>query len=278
MSYRVDYLPPFGVIEGRLLTCSCMFFTLSSSACIHMYFLAREYKLLVVEKVPSRPQPATIETNSNPGCGSANGVINSSNFPQPDSSKRRNSGVFSPCKLNFSKRPRPGRQEYGPFNTAHPTLTAGWSNAPNPVQSHPNHRAIEPMASAEELTPKGIIAAELNSGISALKQISNVLKRKKDRKDMAKLSSPCLMNRFQEVCFALLQMVEDHIPSTTQTVAPMFRGVGDTSSMNGAEAAVLVGEMVEFGWGAFKRMEGLLKVAKNSKMFVSKSDLLSMGL
>ena len=114
--------------------------------------------------------------------------------------------------------------------------------------------------------------------MSALKRITDVLKRKKDRKGMAKLSSPRLMNRFQEVCFALLRMVEDRIPGISHTVAPMFRGVDDTSSMKGAEAAVLVGEMVEVGWGAFKRMDDLLKVVKNSKMFVSKSNVLSMGL
>ncbi|WAQ81664.1 hypothetical protein PtA15_1A1006 [Puccinia triticina] len=83
--------------------------------------------------------------------------------------------------------------------------------------------------------------------MSALKRVVDVLKKKKERKVMAKHSSPSATNR-------------------------------DTSRMNGAEMVVLIGELVEVGWAALKRMDNLLKVVKNSKEFVSKSDKLSMAL
>ncbi|WAQ89613.1 hypothetical protein PtA15_11A303 [Puccinia triticina] len=172
-------------------------------------------------------------------------------------------------------------EEVPDFTTAHPAFLTGGANTPVPPGPRPNDKhltTLESIVSPKQLTAKGRMTQNFNSGVLALKRVVDVLKKKKERKVMAKNSSPSAMNRLQEVCHALLQSVEDRLAGFTKTVAPAFPGISNTSRMNGAKMTVLIGELVEVGWAALKRMDDLLKVVKNSKEFVSKSDEFSVAL
>ncbi|WAQ86778.1 hypothetical protein PtA15_7A507 [Puccinia triticina] len=85
-TYHIKFEPPIGFAEGRLVTCNCCYFTRSGSGCKHMFYLAQEYKYLVVKRAPGLHETrATIKINTDSDVE----VINCS-------IKRSNSGLFSP--------------------------------------------------------------------------------------------------------------------------------------------------------------------------------------
>ncbi|WAQ93369.1 hypothetical protein PtA15_18A429 [Puccinia triticina] len=118
----------------------------------------------------------------------------------------------------------------------------------------------------------------LKSATVAFDRVKEALKKKANRKDLAKQSSTSRMHEFQVLCHTLLRMVEDRVSGIGLTTAPSFPDVRDISRLNGAEIAVLVGELAEVGWAALKRMDGLLKTKTHSKAFSGNSDELSMIL
>ncbi|OAV85973.1 hypothetical protein PTTG_30155 [Puccinia triticina 1-1 BBBD Race 1] len=90
--------------------------------------------------------------------------------------------------------------------------------------------------------------------------------------------SASIMNWFQVTSHTLLQSVEEQLPGRRHTTTPSFPGVENTGRMSGLEVAVLVRELQDVGRQALTQLDGLLRIAKNSKAFVASSTEPSMDL
>ncbi|KAA1113615.1 hypothetical protein PGTUg99_008285 [Puccinia graminis f. sp. tritici] len=242
-----------------------------------MCYLAQEYKYLVVEKVPTIQQnnaPIFIEDSD-----SDVEVVHNTHSVH-NTCKRHNTGIFSPCSSNFPKRSCQDQSQYPNFATAHPACLTGTPQITTPGPS--NLSIVDTEIGDPSVSDKpqftGTVGKELASGMACLKRAVEALKKLKDRKKMADMSSSETMNRFQEVCHTLLRMVEERLPGLSQTLPSAFPGVDDTSRMSRSQLGVLISELQAVGWGALKRMDRLLKTDKHSKSFVTNSTELSMGL
>ncbi|KAA1078855.1 hypothetical protein PGTUg99_009668 [Puccinia graminis f. sp. tritici] len=275
LSYRVTYKQPNGVAEGRLLNCKCQHFIKTGSGCVHMYYLAQEYKYLVVEKVP------TIQHNNAPIYieDSDSNVEVVHNSDSANTCKRRNTSIFSPCRSDFPKRSRHEQSQYPNFATAHPAFLteSPQTSAPGPSNLSMVDTQVVDHPLSEKRQYTGMVGKELASGMVSLQRALEALKKLKDRKKMAEMSSSATMNRFQEVCHTLLRMVEERSPGLSQTLPSTFPGVDDTSRMSRSQLGVLINELQAVGWGALKQIDRLLKADKHSKAFVANSTELTMG-
>ncbi|WAQ89815.1 hypothetical protein PtA15_11A506 [Puccinia triticina] len=210
-------------------------------------------------------------------------VLSSSTLSKAAAPKRSNDEAFSPRNTGFPKRVCVDRMPCAEFATAHPGLLSDASKTPYIEPSRiPDNQPSSSIATSvlliEPLTRDGRIKNSLKSATVAFDRVKEVLKKKMDRKEMAKRSSTSRMHEFQLVCYSLLRMVEERVPGICHTMASSFPGVADTSGLNGAEMAVLVCELAEVGWAALKRIDGLLKAKAHSKAFIGNSDELSMIL
>ncbi|OAV95231.1 hypothetical protein PTTG_26746 [Puccinia triticina 1-1 BBBD Race 1] len=264
-SYRVDSQPPSGFAEGRVVTCNCHYFTRCGSACKHMYYLAHEYKFLVVKSAPDTNQPNAIMVLDS---DSDVEVLNCL-------TKGSNSGLFSPRDTPDPKRTCLSRLAPTAFADAHPNLQPATSR-PSTSTPAETTNTTTPSRAVLETTQSNI--QQLECGSKALKCALEALKKKKDRVQMVEILSASGMNQFQGVCHSLLRLVEERVPGISHTTTPSFMGVDNTGRMSGLELGVLIGDLQVAGLGALKRMQGLLRGVQNSKNFVANSTDVSMDL
>ncbi|OAV87632.1 hypothetical protein PTTG_29348 [Puccinia triticina 1-1 BBBD Race 1] len=277
--YHVHYKAAVGLSRARLISCSCKHFTQVGSGCLHMYYLAQEYRMLVVERAPSSVH--TID----PTFINGDLDIELIQTTQSGMHKRRISGAFSPREATDSKRSRFAPPPIPTFIASHPNLTACPLEPPtatpsdltcitNALPIHFNKEFSHPTSPHS----KGAASKGLDSAITILKRAIEVMKKKKDRTTMANATPPATMNHYQGVCHALLHMVEERSPGLSQTLQPVFCGIADTSWLSNAEVRALTFQMQESGLAALKKTYALLRVGKHSKAFVANSTKLSVGL
>lgn len=269
-----------GLAEGRLVACDCAYFARCGSACIHMYFLAREYNYLVVERAPNRHQShAVVDISRNMAMQAVIDINSDSDIEivnrsrSPAASKRSYSVAFSPGDDGDPKRVRLLRAPAAEFTAAHPTFLSATLGP-----SAPEKTSIPSVPTNLQQAPRDKITSALTSGTKTLKRAIDALKKKKDRVDMVNKSLATIMNRFQVVCHALLQSVEEQVPGRRHTITPSFPGVEATGRMSSSEVALLVGELLDVGRAALVQVDGLLRLKKNLKAFAAGSTELSMEL
>ncbi|WAQ85017.1 hypothetical protein PtA15_5A590 [Puccinia triticina] len=277
--YHVNFKPAVGLSKAQLLNCTCDHFTRVGSGCLHMYYLAREYRMLVVEEAPSNQHPIDpiyVESDTDV-------EVVSNGRPRP---KRRNSLVFSPRESIVSKRGCFDAPSIPAFSTSHPNLcppqiempTAGTSNGAYSINvlSHSSSPNVSP-AIAKKPHFSGNVGKALNSLMMILKQAIEGMKTKKARQAMADVTPPATMNHFQLICNTLLRLVEERSQGHPHTLPPVFLGMGDTLRLSNAELWVIISEMQGVALAALKKTLGLLKVDKHSKAFVANSNELSVA-
>ncbi|OAV85244.1 hypothetical protein PTTG_30670, partial [Puccinia triticina 1-1 BBBD Race 1] len=220
--YHVNFKPAVGLSKARLLNCTCDHFTRVGSGCLHMYYLAREYRMLVVEEAPSNQHPIDpiyVESDTDV-------EVVSNGRPRP---KRRNSLVFSPRESIVSKRGCFDAPSIPAFSTLHPNLcppqiempTAGTSNGAYSINvlSHSSSPDVSP-AIAKKPHFSGNVGKALNSSMMILKRAIEGMKTKKARQAMANVTPPATMNHFQLICNTLLRLVEERSQGHPHTLPP----------------------------------------------------------
>jgi len=283
MVYRVTLENERSYNTARLTSCSCRHFIRCGSACKHMYYLARQFKLMVVEdsgvKLGSIHQPIEVDIDSDveaqapqtsrPASSSVT-VISDSAAAADDTTVMSKSALLQTRKrprelTNCSHRKRPASQATRLVGPA-PTLSPHY--APDTQVANTNPRLDQPSAnsfsgslqSGEEIGD-GRISLNRRAEVSAraaLKQVLLIMKNKNRRASFASSASPLRMQQFMQVMHGILCKIEDNTGLRTRTP---LANVGDVSSagmMNRREVDELVEEFQRAGWDYVKKANKLL--------------------
>jgi len=284
MMYRVTLENKRNYNTARLTSCSCGYFIRCGSACKHMYYLARQFRLMVVEdsrvKLGSIHQPIEVDLidsdvevqppqTSRPASSSVTVMSNSA------SAADAATVISNSAQLQKRKRPRE-LTDYShwkrPASQANrsvalvPTLSPHY--APHTQLANTNPMLDQPstslfsgsLLSGEDVGDSRISLnrrAEV-SARAALKQVSLLMKNKKSRASFASSASPLRMQQFMQVMHGILCNIEENAGGRGRT--PLAK-VGDVSSagmMNRRDVDVLVGELQRAGWDYVKRANKLL--------------------
>ncbi|KAA1136370.1 hypothetical protein PGTUg99_028393 [Puccinia graminis f. sp. tritici] len=265
----------------RLRSCNCDHFKQCGSACKHMYYLAREHRMLVIEQVFDLTSLDTLpsETNSPQTSGpeqtcleivdddSDVEVISVQTAP-----KRKNvTAAHSPPETNLSKRPRVELPRFDSLPTD--------SNHSNPSTTLTTHRFDErsPVDPNPVTTDYDSLSARSqSSGLNALKYVIGVMKTAKNRKDFARVSSVASMIRFRDEGNFIRRIVEERCAGVRLTPLPDSSGLSDINGLNREAFEVLMESWQTMGWQAIKRAHSLLGQKQHRVKFEEKSTEMEM--
>ncbi|WAQ80999.1 hypothetical protein PtA15_1A337 [Puccinia triticina] len=275
----LDDTGPSGI--GHLTSCTCAYYTQYCSTCKHMYFLARQNQLLVVEMAVGQERQ-TIQTHT---VTPAHPFAQSEDYTSDIKVVRSRIDLIDPdIQIIGSKVTTIDSDVKVSGNHNAWPLKRG-NTDDNEIQSHqpPSKKQRKRWAALSSSMP--LVVATLNNGLSnlgnsveeclrlnqkseesgksALKQLMKILKKKENQTEFANETSPMLMERFMLCMHSILTMVKEYLVNVSVTPPHNIPGVSEKGRMNRSEVNKLVEEFKMVGWQHLKQVCALLTEANH---------------
>lgn len=293
ISYTVKIDKSSAAHKGRLASCTCGHFTRCGSACKHMYYLAREHGMLVVEAVQpitgTQDLPIQLDDidsdvevlQTGVAVQHNNLTLQSHRFNHPstqyqhtDTTGKRSLEV--PAISNnspASKRQRCRRSALtSPIPPVQPLTRPLLSDDifTGPTVSR-SETAGGPNLNYEQVEDKDRICLNRRAEVSsraALKQIIDLMKTKQNRAEFALSASPNRMQEFVNTVHIILNTIEASCPGIDLTPKCNMDAVANAVMMNRREVDGLIEDLQRLGWDFLKKVVKLLEEPNNRMRLV----------
>ncbi|OAV85131.1 hypothetical protein PTTG_30767, partial [Puccinia triticina 1-1 BBBD Race 1] len=239
LRYIVAYQSSAGTKKGRITSCTCPHFSQTGSACKHMFFLAKDQDLLVVEQVAALIQTEYPQDRTGVEIRPTHPILIESDVEvlQGESDVE----VLNPTKSRQSR-----------YQTDNSYTMAPDSNTWLPVAYPPvSLGSLNRTISCSEV--ERIVKLDNYSASSALDRAEVIMKTKLNRCAMLQTASIKDIDGFREACEDVLKLVESKCKGIAASKFPPTMPVADVGLLGRVEMDGLLVRWQDEGFKWLKR-------------------------